>query len=187
MKSKKLYSLVGLVFAFALCGTHSVLAADSTATPFKPKKAKNFYNFSVRAEKNPGAAKYNGITEKAPLCAPDLLITNSTGQRVGIDPATGNEVREIPRSSYLRDGKATKPDAVTAYLSFPELGDYQVVARSKKQCGYHLEFEALGFPPAKPSTRFEAGILAPGTTVQYQVTLKKTSAGPDMDLKRLGD
>jgi hypothetical protein len=104
MRSRELYYIAGFVLALGMLGSHPVLAAETASSPFKPKKAKNFYNFSVRAEKNPGTAKYNGSTEKAPLCAPDLVITNGAGQRVGIDATTGNEVREIPRGSYLRDG-----------------------------------------------------------------------------------
>ncbi len=79
-----------------------------------------------------------------------LLVTDSTGRRTGIDPATGEEFLEIPRAVHYADaidddvtGEAAVVTVFSVEIPRPSEGTYRVLVGGLKQGARRLQVGAV--------------------------------------------
>ena len=113
----------------------------------------------------------------------DLLVSDSDGRSTGIDPATGTEKREIPRSAYsqdyLTDSLTGKAGAITHSVNLfqPSQGKFSVSITGLKLGPFELTIAPFSVGgKAQPRTSI-VGIASPGSENAYEVQYVSSDGG----------
>ncbi len=121
-------------------------------------------------KKDPGV--YFPWSSFVPLAAPgvgaglhspaNLLITDSSGRRSGIDPTSGEILLEIPGTQF--SGPGTEPQ--TLFIPRPLSGTFQIQVNGIGTGEYHVDLFA-GDATAQLSQTFVGGMTSPGQSNSY--------------------
>jgi hypothetical protein len=172
-----------------------------SSAPMTPTSASSSGVTTASARPNSGTTTTSSVIESAPdtrgflrikifECVP-FLVTDPEGRRTGIDPATGNQLNEIPEASYLPDEFIADPEnsairtpaSCIFELIGPVDGTYAVQLASTTGLSYAASFfeanHAEGTSQMQDSARLPVG-SAPKYLVNYQ-----GGAGQAIQVRRL--
>jgi hypothetical protein len=121
------------------------------------------------------AASSQTISAHSPV---ELLVTDPQGRRVG-HVVAGEDVSEIPQSSYFRDFPVADDDGAgpplgdptgikTAFILAPAAGSYQLQVTGTSPGAFTLTSRAIASDGSVQTSQFN-GITNVGATAQYQV------------------
>jgi len=115
------------------------------------------------------------ITLEAPM---DLLLIDSQGRRVGVDPATRNEVNEVPGAVYFTEAALTDdggserssgPGMKNLYLDMPPAGVYTILVLGGEGQAYEITFYSYDLG-ANPTVLSDTRMISAATLPEYAVT-----------------
>lgn len=105
-----------------------------------------------------------------------LLVTDPQGRRTGINPATGEEVQEIPRSVFYRDaidddvtGEPATASTFFVDMEQPLQGTYQVLVTGLTGAVRNLSVTAISTDNSLQPLASVPVELRPGSTATFQV------------------
>jgi hypothetical protein len=108
------------------------------------------------------------ITALSPV---ELTITDPLGRRLGYDPATGNDVSEIPDAMYYRDTLTTHKYLI---ITNPEVGDYTLTVTGTGSGDYTLVGTFVqGSQVTSPL--FASGTTHPGESFTKTIVIPQTA------------
>ena len=125
------------------------------------------------SDSNPGGLldpdRILAITALSPV---ELMITDPSGRRLGYDPATGNDVSEIPDAMYYRDTSTTHKYLI---ITSPEVGDYTLTVTGTGSGDYTLVGTFVqGNQVTSPL--FASGTTHPGESFTKTIFIPQTAA-----------
>jgi len=124
--------------------------------------------------------------------AVELLVTDPSGKRTGVNPVAGTRFEEIPESAYYAESieddidpstSDPTPEVKTFADSMPQSGKYVVDVFGTGEGPYTLDF--LGYDAGgNPSTVTVTGTAFPGMMIRYQV-LYSAQRGSQIQVNRV--
>ncbi len=157
---------------------------DDTTPPYD-------YNdnyFGTREFQGPGATfVFQGDVTIVLHSPAELLITNSAGQRTGIDPITNTTFSEIPNAAYVDESvtditddtdNAVQADSKQMVLNPPAQDTFTLTVTGTDLGTYSLQFIALDANRQRSVTGLKDFPTSPGTIQQFTFTTPITAGQP---------
>src|SRR5262249_26271809 len=136
--------------------------------------------FGTRELQGPGATfVFSGDVTIVLHSPAELLLTNSAGQRTGIDPITNTTFSEIPNAAYVDESvtditdntdDAAQIDSKQMVLQPPAQDTFMLTVTGTDLGTYSLEFISLDANRQRAVTSLKDFPTAPGTTQQFTFT-----------------
>jgi len=109
----------------------------------------------------------------------NITLTNSSGQRVGYDPTSGQNVQEIPNSFYFHDvdddptGEIMN-SANTLSVKAPTSGSYLLSVTGGEGGVFTITVNGIASDGSAPTRQVIVGTSVPGTTMSYSISYSST-------------